>query len=169
MTAPVERISLVVIGVGNPDRADDGIGPLVAARLGMLPGARIMSCNSDGFTLIEEWSGADIVVLIDAATTVSAPGRIHRIDLSSDELPCELGIASTHAFGIAEAVALARALDRLPRRLVIYAVEGVCFDYGADMTPEVAAAVDEVAGLVAAEAAGCLPNSMRTDAWRTDP
>jgi hydrogenase maturation protease len=153
MASSVRRESLVIIGVGNPYRADDGIGPLVAARLAVLPGARVISRDSDAFTLIEEWTGVDTAVLIDAAAAISTPGRIHRIDLSSDELPCELGIASTHAFGVANAVALGRALDRMPRRLVIYAVEGVCFDPGASMTAEVAAAAAEVAGLVLAEVA----------------
>lgn len=158
MTSPPKRTPLVVIGVGNPDRADDGIGPLVAARLGTLPGVRVISRSSDAFTIIEEWTGAEAAVLIDAASVISTPGRIHRIDLSVDKLPCELGLSSTHAFGLAEAIALARVLNRMPKSVVVYAVEGVCFDVGAAMTTEVAAAVDEVVGLVAAEIASHCSN-----------
>ena len=46
---------------------------------------------------------------------------------------------------------MARALDRLPQSVIVYAVEGVCFDPGAAMTAEVAAAAEEVASLVAVE------------------
>ncbi len=151
MAAPDIRSPLVVIGIGNPDRADDGIGPLVVARLGLLPGTRVISRSGDAFALIEEWTGADTAILIDAASSNSTPGHIHRIELPSDELPCDLGLSSTHAFGLAEAIALARVLERLPPRVVIYAVEGACFDPGGPMTAEVAAAADEVANLVAAE------------------
>ncbi|HVW69790.1 MAG TPA: hydrogenase maturation protease [Steroidobacteraceae bacterium] len=151
MTIPPNRCPLIVIGVGNPDRGDDGIGPLVAARLKTLPGVRVVTRNSDAFAIIEECCGAEAAVLIDAAAVISNPGRIHRIDLAADELPCELGLASTHAFGLAEAIALARALNRLPRRVIVYAVEGVCFDPGAVMTAEVAAAAEEVVSLIAAE------------------
>ena len=62
----------------------------------------------------------------------------------------------THAFGLAEAVELARALRRLPQRLVLVGVEAVGFDYGAPLSPEVAAAVhgavDTVAGIVGRDA-----------------
>lgn len=153
MVGASSRKPLVVIGVGNPDRADDGLGPLVIARLGSLPDTRVISLSRDAFGIIEQWTGAEEVVLIDAAAVTSGPGpgRIHRIDLSVDELPCELGLSSTHAFGLAEAISLARALDRLPKSVIVYAVEGVCFDVGAPMTPEVFAAAEQVAGLVAAE------------------
>lgn len=154
MGAPDIRCPIVIIGVGNLDRADDGIGPLVASRLGLLPGARVVAHSSDACAIIEEWTGADVAVLIDAAAAVSTPGRIHRIDPSSDELPCGLGLSSTHTLGLAEVIALARALDRLPQRVIIYAVEGICFDPGAVMTAAVAAAVDVVAALVVAEVAG---------------
>ena len=62
--------------------------------------------------------------------------------------------SSTHAFGVADAVELARALDRLPERLDVYAIEGASFAAGAPLSPAVAAAIDELADLLAAEAAG---------------
>ncbi len=44
------------------------------------------------------------------------------------------------------ALELARALGRLPKHIVVYAIEGQCFDPGGSMTAEVAAAaVDAVA------------------------
>ena len=49
---------------------------------------------------------------------------------------------STHGFGLAEALELARALGQLPRRCIVYAIEGASFETGAPLSPEVAAAVD---------------------------
>jgi hydrogenase maturation protease len=142
---------LVVIGIGNPDRADDGVGPRVVARLGPLSGARVHTLPRDAFAIIEAWAGAAAVILIDAAAVIAMPGRVHRIDLAVDQLPCELGLASTHAFGLAEAISLARSLGRLPAKVIVYAIEGVCFEPGAPMSAEVIAAVDQVSQLIAAE------------------
>ena len=73
--------------------------------------------------------------------------------LGSGELPRDVTLVSSHAFGLPEALALARALGLLPREVVIYAVEGTCFDHGAALGEAVAAAVEEVADRVVAEVA----------------
>lgn len=148
MSAPIDNI--LVIGLGNPDRGDDGIGPLVARKLiGKAPrGARVIARTGDALALIEDWAGADAVVLIDAAATVSRAGCIHRICATAEALARELPLSSTHAFGLADAVDLARALHALPPHLVVFAVEGACFEPGAVMTREVFAAADKAAALV---------------------
>lgn len=146
---------VLVAAIGNQDRGDDGLGPLVAARLaGRLPaGVDVMTRSGDMLALIEDWASADALVLVDAAAALTAPGRIHRIDLATSELPRELALASTHAFGLADAIALARAIGRAPAHIIVFAVEGARFEAGAPMTPEVAAAADTVAMRIVAEAA----------------
>ncbi|HUN46691.1 MAG TPA: hydrogenase maturation protease [Stellaceae bacterium] len=142
-----------MVGVGNRDCGDDGIGPLVADRLaGRVPaGVQVRAQGGDMLALIEMWSGIDTVILIDAARTVTEAGRIHRLAPMLEPLPRELALGSTHAFGVADAVELARALDRLPRRLVVYAVEGTVFEVGAPPSAEAAAAIDAAVGLIATE------------------
>jgi hydrogenase maturation protease len=144
---------LLVIGIGNPDCGDDAIGPLVARRLTgrVPPGVAILERTGDMLGLIEDWTGGDGVVLIDAAAAVTSPGTIHRIDLLRESLPAGLSLASTHAFGVADAVGLARALGQLPARLVVYAVEGGRFDPGAPPSPEVVKAGERVAARVTVE------------------
>jgi hydrogenase maturation protease len=60
------------------------------------------------------------------------------------QLPTDVSLSSTHAFGVADAVGLACALGLQPRRLIAYAIEGGNFDPGASISPEVAASVSEV-------------------------
>ena len=67
--------------------------------------------------LIEEWTGADAVIVVDAVSSGAPPGTIHRLDPLAEPIPAALSQGSTHAFGLAETIELARALDRLPRRL----------------------------------------------------
>jgi hydrogenase maturation protease len=58
---------------------------------------------------------------------------------------------STHGFGLAEAIELARALDQLPPRCVVYAVEAGSVVVGAPLSPPVAAAVPAVAARIREE------------------
>ena len=51
---------------------------------------------------------------------------------------------STHALGVAEAIELGRALGRLPRRLLVFGIEGGSFDAGAGLSPEVERAVGQL-------------------------
>jgi len=141
----------LIIGIGNPDRGDDGVGARVAAKLADegLRDTEVMARSADVVGLIEDWADAEVVVLIDAAAPVSHPGTIHRVDLTAEVLPRDLSLSSTHSFGILETLELARSLDRLPRRVVLYAVEGTCFEPGSAMSPEVCAAAEEVARQIA--------------------
>jgi hydrogenase maturation protease len=62
--------------------------------------------------------------------------------------------SSTHSFGVAEAVELARALGRPPARVVVFGIEGRDFTPGEGLSPDVGAAVDEVVRRVAEERSG---------------
>ena len=83
---------------------------------------------------MEDWAGFDAMICIDAAAPLTAPGRIHRVDLAASELPRNLSPRSSHALGLGDAIALARVLQTAPRDITIYAVEGAAFDGGAPMT-----------------------------------
>ena len=145
--------NVLVVGIGNPDRGDDGIGPLVVRQLAgrVAPSITLIERTGDALALIEDWAGRDAVVLVDAAAAGTAPGRVHRIDLLEEDLPTDLARASTHAFGVADTVGLARTLDLLPASVIVYAVEGANFEPGAALSPEVAAAAEEVVSRIAAE------------------
>ena len=137
---------ILVIGLGNPDCGDDGLGPMVARKLadGDCAGARVMARAGDALALIEDWADCETVLLVDAAAAISRPGSIHRIDLAIEALAPGLSLSSTHAFGMADAIGLARTLDMLPPHIIVYAVEGASFAPGEPMSAEVAAAADEV-------------------------
>ncbi len=146
---------VLVACLGNPDRGDDRIGALVAEALSgrLPPDVALIVRSGDMLALIDDWEGSDAFVCVDAAAPMGLPGRIHRFDLARDELPAEMAVASSHAFGLAEAIGLARMLGRAPRDIVVYAVEGACFDVGAAVTFEVAAAADRLVDRVVAEVA----------------
>ena len=140
-----DRPAVLVIGIGNPDRGDDGIGPAVARRLrGRLPpGVSVLERGGDILALTEDWEDFSAVILVDAVAPITKPGRLHRLDLAKTPLPVAFAPRSTHAFGLAETVELARSLARLPPFLVAYLIEGEQFEAGGPLSPTVARAVEE--------------------------
>jgi hydrogenase maturation protease len=148
-----------VIGVGNPFRGDDGAGVAVACRLKTLarPGVAVEEASGEGASLMEAWQDAGAVILVDAVRSGAAPGTVFRFDARQEVLPSSFFHYSTHAFSVAEAVELARALGQLPARLLLYGIEGKTFAAGAGLSPEVEGAVEDVARRVQAEVAAFAP------------
>ena len=137
---------IMVIGVGNPYRGDDGVGPFIAGKLKKenLPGTLVKTHSGEGTSLMESWKGASKVILIDAMRSGALPGKVRRFDALSESIPSDFFHYSTHAFSIAEAVELARVMDRLPPHLIIYGIEGKNFEKEIGLSPEVDQASREV-------------------------
>ena len=153
--------TVVVIGVGNPFRRDDGIGPAVAAEIGrqLRPGVRVVVSDGEPSSLIEAWSGAGLAVIVDALHAppaagrpggpAAAPGRVHRVTPAGLETSGRAG--SSHGLGVPDAFRLGRALGRLPARAVIVAVEAADTRPGPGLSAAVAAALPDAVAAVAAE------------------
>jgi hydrogenase maturation protease len=147
---PKQKSTTFVIGVGNPDRGDDAVGPVVAARLKQCAGDKftVIEQAGEGLALMEAWEGAETVIILDAALSGATAGAIHRIDATTESMPKDIFRCSTHALGVAEAIELARALCQLPRRVIVYGVEGEGFEAGAGLSPAVEEAARELEALV---------------------
>lgn len=158
MSASARRL---FIGIGNPLRGDDVAG-LLAARalrrskdLGVSrtpnpsssegEGIEVRELEGEPVDLIEAWEGAELALVADAVSSGATPGEVHRIDASAAPLPAALAGPSTHALGLAEAVELGRALERLPSRLIVYGIEAARFEAGAEPGAAVRAAAERVA------------------------
>jgi hydrogenase maturation protease len=154
------RTRIAVIGVGNEFRRDDGVGWAVIARLHrraadrpLPPDTVLATCDGDPGRLIGLWEGTALAVVVDAAHAhPGTPGRVHRLELDAGVL-APASATSSHGLGLGEAVELARALDLLPERLVVYAVEGADGDFGTGLSPAVEAAVAPLAEAVEGELA----------------
>jgi hydrogenase maturation protease len=132
---------VVVIGVGNPYRRDDGVGPAIIDLLrgnGLPDGVRLECSLGDTADLMDLWRGTDLAIVIDAARPRrTRPGAVHHA-------------VSSHHLPMGEAVELARALDRMPRRLELYAIEAADTGHGQGLSPPVRAAARRTAAAIAA-------------------
>jgi hydrogenase maturation protease len=151
----VSRV-VVVIGVGNEYRRDDGAGLAVVARLRdrVPPGVEVVLTDGEPTRLIEAWTGAALAVVVDAVRAdPPRPGRVHRFELDRP-LARASRTSSSHGFGLDDAIRLALALDRMPGRLIVHAIEAADLTQGTGLTSQVAAAVGEVTSAVLADLRG---------------
>jgi len=135
-----------IIGLGNTCGGDDAVGVLAARRLGGLVAGRaeVVEAEMAGLELLELMEGADMVILIDAARTGQPAGTIHRLDASTTPVAAPLFAHSTHALNAVEALELARALGRLPDRVLVYGIEVEELSAGRSLSPTVGAALEQV-------------------------
>ena len=152
------RALLRVVGIGNPWRGDDAAGLAAAGHLrGTLPdGVDLLEREGEPTALIDAWEGADALWLLDAVSSGATPGTVHRLDAGDRELPADLFRVSSHHLGLADAIELARAVGRLPARVVVYGIEAASFEIGSGLTPEVAAAAVQAADAVREEVHACM-------------
>lgn len=146
----------MVVGVGNALRGDDSAGLEVVRLLrerAEAIGVAVRELEGEGLGLLDIWDGARAVVLVDSVRSGAAPGTVHRIEATDRPLPATLGgSSSTHAVGVGDAIELARALGRLPSRLVVYGVEGRQFETGSQLSASIAAILESVVDAVLREA-----------------
>lgn len=128
----------LVVGVGNRDRGDDAVGPLVADQFTGRDDVEVFVAEGDLSDLPLRWDRDQCVVIVDAMTSGGTPGSSRHIDALTQRLPLGGCLVSSHGVGLSEAIELARLLDRLPRHLTIIAVEGGGFVPFDDLSPAVA-------------------------------
>lgn len=149
---------MLIIGCGNRDRGDDAAGVLVAERLRQL-GMDVEIRRGEAAELIEAWSGADDVIVVDAVMTGAPPGSVFLWD-GQHPPASHSSTASTHGLGLAEAIELARVLGCLPIKLRVYGIEGRRFEIGVEVSPEVKSAVERVVRRIEAEVKPCSLNQV---------
>jgi hydrogenase maturation protease len=143
----------VVIGVGNTYRGDDGVGLAVVERLRTrVPnGVELIACEQEPTRLLDAWQGFEAAIVIDAVISGSEPGALHRYEASDEAVPDRVFHSSTHAFGVGETIELARTLRKLPKRLIVYGIEGQTFESSDELSAPVAAAIGRAVDAVLAD------------------
>ncbi|MDD3287519.1 MAG: hydrogenase maturation protease [Alphaproteobacteria bacterium] len=146
-------MGFLFLGVGNRNRGDDAVGPMVAEALADNEDMRRLSVevldhSGEGVSLMDLWRDTDLTVIVDAMKSGAKIGTLRRFDANADRLIAGTFRYSSHLFGLSEAVEMSRAMKRLPKSLIIYGIEGIEFSFGASLSPEVEAAMHEVKDMV---------------------
>ena len=139
-------MTLLVVGVGNPDRGDDAVGWEVASAVRDV--ARVRLSHGEPAGLVEAWqSHRGPAVMVDATVSGRPPGTVTVIDARATHLDPSW-VASSHGMGPVEAIELARALGALPESLTFVGVEARCFDPGTEPGPDVRVGADRAISLI---------------------
>lgn len=139
--------AIVLAGIGNEFRSDDGVGLEVCRRVVKQgpKNLRILEITGDCSELLEWWSEADYTIAVDALNACEPAGTIHRLDAATiDSLPVA-GQLSSHGLGLAQTVKLGLATHRQPKNLLIYGITGKNFQAGVGLSLEVEEAAERVA------------------------
>lgn len=148
----------VVIGVGNPMRADDSVGPAVARRMletGLVElGLTVAEVYVGGLALMEAMVGFRRAILVDAVVRGGIPGTVYR--LSPGDLASSRNAACAHDMGLAEALELGGLLGlALPEQVDVWGVEPLDLEsFSEQLTAPVARAVPEAAERIALSLSG---------------
>lgn len=146
---------ILIVGVGNPIKSDDGVGIHVARRLNGLglPGVDIEELPASGLELLDMVLGYDRVVIVDAIQTEGGrPGRVYILKESDFERTVHG--TTPHGINIATALALGRRLlaDKMPAEVFFVAIEAQdIINVSEEMTPDVTAAVPGIVDRIVSE------------------
>ena len=136
--------TVLVIGVGQIERQDDGVGPVVAEGL-RARGRLAIAHEGDGTGLLDLWDAAEACIVIDAVAGGGPVGSLRVfVDAGDPAIARSAFVHSSHRIGLPEALALGRALNRLPDRLTVIGVTGARFGTGRGLSPDVARAAERL-------------------------
>lgn len=148
---PTNDMKTVIIGLGNPILADDGVGIRVAQKVkeairsASIQEVSVIESSVGGLRLAELMVDHDRAIIIDAITSRSAvqPGTVRRLTLEDLVAMSPDHTASTHDTTLAVALEMGRLLGlRLPNEIVIFTIESQkVLEFSESLTPAVELAV----------------------------
>ena len=136
---------ILVLGIGNPFRGDDGVAQCILAELAREDLGSHVTLRDGGTAgleianLLEGWK---TVIVIDALDFGAQPGQVHCRVLDAEQVTRHsVSSNALHSAGLFEALALAEALGTLPEHLTLVGVQPRVLQYVASLSDEVRAAV----------------------------
>ena len=146
-------MKILVAGVGNVLRGDDGFGVAVAQNLLETnqhnSQVTVFEAGIAGIALVQElMSGYDLLIIADTIHRGGPPGTIYVIEPQVPELEekasykLHQSLADAHYSDPSKVLILAKALEVLPPKVVLIGCEPAGYDeLGADLSPPVKRAV----------------------------
>jgi hydrogenase maturation protease len=142
---------LTIIGCGNSNRSDDGVGVYIAQQLKEFlretprENVRVFDAGTGGMDVMFQARGSSRLIIIDAGNTGSEPGSIYQVP--GEELTADREQSySLHDFRWDNALYAGRRIfkDDFPTDVTVYLIEAAKLDLGLEMSEPVIKAADEV-------------------------
>jgi hydrogenase maturation protease len=142
---------LTIIGCGNSNRSDDGVGVYVAQTLlkdlheSPKDSVRVFDAGTGGIDVMFHARGSSSLIIIDAGKTGSDAGAIYEVP--GEELVGEREPSySLHDFRWDHAIYAGRKIfrDEFPEEVTVFLIEAANLDIGLDLTDVVKHSADTV-------------------------
>ncbi len=145
---------ITILGVGNILFSDEGVGVRVVEHLDQRyqfpDNVQILDGGVLGVRLMGVIGSTDILIVVDAVKNQQPPGTLYR--LADEEVPRRvLAKQSMHQLDLPEVLALCAAIDQNPRTVVVGVEPEDITSMNVELTPAIAAKVDDLAGMVLTE------------------
>jgi hydrogenase maturation protease len=147
---------IAVIGCGNSNRCDDGVGAAVLRLLAKRPLARaaavkLLDAGTDGMAVMFAARGVSSLIVIDACRSGSEPGAVFELPGSALDDPAPPSL-TTHDFRWDHALHAGRRIlaEAFPADVTVLLVEAATVDLGLALSPAVALAAARVADRIEA-------------------
>jgi len=148
-----DRAPVLVMGVGNILRRDDGFADAVLRRLEAetLPeDVELFDAGTSAIDLMEVFNGREKLIVLDAVRGGQPPGTLYRFSPEEVEAGV-LPMNSLHQVGLLETLKLGELVDCKPRQTVVIGAQPGDTSLGIGLTADVEAAVDRAVRLVLKE------------------
>ncbi len=159
MVMPVMAdLRLAIIGCGNPNRSDDGVGPDIIGRLRTadLPDyVSLYDAGTDGMGVMYAARNMTHLIIIDARRPEAAPGAVYEVpgDIVKAPPPQSLNL---HDFRWDHALYAGQKIygDTFPAHVKVFLIEAGSLDLGLGLTAEVEAGAGAAADQIVTLARG---------------
>ncbi len=142
---------LTILGCGNPNRSDDGVGVRIAERLiehlrqAPRDNVQVFDAGTDGMGVMFRARGSSALIIIDASSSGAEPGAIFEVPGSELEgKPPDS--YSLHDFRWDHALYAGRQIfkDDFPKDVSVFLIEAKSLAMGLELTDAAAQAADKV-------------------------
>lgn len=145
----------LVLGLGNILLGDEGVGVRVVEtlrdRYEFPQGIQVMDGGTLGLDLLPYLKGTSRLLVVDAVQAGKPPGTLVRLVGREIPILLDLSKVSPHQDGLQDLLAAAALIGCLPEEVVLWGVQIDCLGVSLELSPLVAAQVDNLVERIAGE------------------
>ncbi|MGJ8685885.1 MAG: hydrogenase maturation protease [Spongiibacteraceae bacterium] len=161
---------LTIIGCGNSNRSDDGVGPYIAQRLNQQLAdqtqrqLQVFDAGTAGIEVMFKARHSERLIIIDASSSGSEPGSLFKVPgemLFSEQAD----YSNMHEFRWQHALYSGREIygDSFPTDITVYLIESESLELGLSLSPSVLKTADELISTLLSEASTSPASRSRSD------
>ena len=147
----------IVVGLGSSLMRDEGIGTAVVRRLqasaGRFPDVDLLDVGTASMRALHAIAGRRKAVFVDCAFMGAEPGTMRRFTPDQVKSCKVLPRFSVHEGDLLATIELSRRLGECPREVVIFGIQPQVVEPGEELSPALAARLDDYVEMIAAELA----------------